>query len=129
MALTDKQEAFCRFVVETQNQSEAYRRAFDTSKMKDITVVKRASELANRSDIKGRLAELRKANQQRHEITVDSLVEELEEARRVARDEGQASAMVASTMGKAKLMGLDKQLVEHSGGISYTIVTGVPDAE
>ncbi|MDG1314253.1 MAG: hypothetical protein P8P29_01855, partial [Flavobacteriaceae bacterium] len=41
-----------------------------------------------------------------HSITIDSLTDELEKARKTAQEAGQASAMVAATMGKAKLHGL-----------------------
>ena len=43
---------------------------------------------------------------ERHEVTIDGLTKELELARLKASEAGQASAMVAATMGKAKLHGL-----------------------
>lgn len=51
---------------------------------------------------------------ERHKLTVDDLLVELEEARQVARDQEkpQAAAMVAATMGKAKMLGFDKQLID-----------------
>ena len=42
----------------------------------------------------------------RHEISEDSLLEELEQARLAALENQQASAAVAATMGKAKLCGM-----------------------
>jgi hypothetical protein len=42
----------------------------------------------------------------RGEITVASLCAELDEAKGLAAERGQAAAMVAATMGKAKLTGL-----------------------
>ena len=53
----------------------------------------------------------------RHGVTVDGLLKELEEARTVALtcETPQTSAAIAATMGKAKLTGLDKQIVEMSG--------------
>lgn len=41
----------------------------------------------------------------RHEVTVDSLVEELDEARDLARRTEQPAAMTAATMGKARITG------------------------
>ena len=41
-----------------------------------------------------------------HSITIDNLTDELQNARVTACEAGQASAMVAATMGKAKLHGL-----------------------
>ena len=42
----------------------------------------------------------------RHEISEDSLLEELEQARLAALENQQAGAAVAATMGKAKLCGM-----------------------
>ena len=39
-------------------------------------------------------------------VSVDDLMTELDDARLTAKDNGQASAMVAATMSKAKLLGL-----------------------
>lgn len=46
-------------------------------------------------------------------ITIDDLMTELDDARLTAKANGQASAMVAATMSKAKLLGLDKVDSEH----------------
>lgn len=43
--MTPKMLAFCRAYVETGNQSEAYRRAYDTKNMKPNSVTKMASDL------------------------------------------------------------------------------------
>lgn len=116
MKLTAKQEAFCLAYVETNNASEAYRRAYDSSKMKPESVNESASRLLANVKITSRVAELREPIMQRHNVTVDSLVAELEEARQVAlgAETPQSSAAVAATMGKAKLCGLDKQVIEAS---------------
>lgn len=105
-ALTIKQETFCQKYIETGNASEAYRQSYNAEGMKPETVNKRASELFANGAITGRLAELRGAVQQTHGVTVASLLAELEEARIVAKGREQGAAMVAATMGKAKLAGL-----------------------
>lgn len=112
-ALTIKQEAFCRKYVETGNASEAYRQAYNASGMKPETVKKRASELLGRGDIAGTVAALRGAATQVHGVTVASLIAELEEARQVGKEKGQASAMAAATLGKAKLVGLDSGVADE----------------
>lgn len=114
MKLTAKQEAFCLAYIETNNASEAYRRSYDSSKMKPESVYESASRLLADVKITARLAELREPIMQRHNVTVDSLVLELEEARQAAlsADTPQSSAAVAATMGKAKLCGLDKQVID-----------------
>lgn len=110
MALTEKQEKFCRSFIETGNASLAYKLAFNCENMQPQTINKRASELYAKGQIKGRIDELREAASKRHDITVDSLIDELEEARKVAleAETPQASAAISATMGKAKLLGLDK---------------------
>ena len=74
--------------------------------------------------------------QERHSITVDSLTDELENARKTAQEAGQASAMVAATMVKAKLHGLltDKAQIsspEESMRPTTIVLVGepVPDYE
>lgn len=117
--LTEKQEAFCRAFVETGNASEAYRRSYDAKNMGQNTIAVKASEMLNKDNISVRLQQLREVHQKRHNVTVDSLVAELEEIKNVAlsAETPQSSAAVAAVLGKAKLMGLDKQLVQLSGGL------------
>lgn len=115
MALTPKQENFCLAYLETGNASEAYRRAYDAGGMSAATVNKRASELLDNGEIAGRLEELREPIMQRHAITVDDLLRELEEARQLALETEAPAPAVSATMGKAKLLGMDKQVLEHTG--------------
>lgn len=112
--LTIKQENFCLAYIETGNATEAYRRAYDASKMKDAVINVKASELLANGKITVRLEELRKPILERHNITVDDLLAELEQARKAALDATtpQASAATAATMGKAKLLGYLTDKVE-----------------
>ncbi|WP_431626192.1 terminase small subunit [Enterobacter asburiae] len=115
--LTPKQEAFCQAYIETGNASEAYRTAYAADKMKPETVNRNAKSLLDNNKIATRVAELQGEIKRRHNVTVDSLIAELEEARQAAltAETPQSSAAVAATMGKAKLTGLDKQIVEIAG--------------
>lgn len=117
MTLTIKQEAFCQAYIETGNASQAYRTAYAADKMKTDSINRKAKELIDNGKIAARVAELQGEIKERHNVTVDSLIAELEEARRAAlsAETPQSSAAVAATMGKAKLTGLDKQIIEHSG--------------
>ena len=109
--LTPKQEKFCQVYIETGNASEAYRQAYNTEKMKPESVNSKGYQLLQQVQITARLDELRAEHKKRHEITVDTLVAELEEARKMAFETEKAAAAVQATMGKAKLLGLvvDKQ--------------------
>ena len=54
--------------------------------------------------------------QKKHEVTIESLIEELEQARILAMNEKKnSSAAVTAIMGKAKLLGLDVQKHELTG--------------
>lgn len=106
--LTPKQERFCQLYVETSNQSKAYRGAYDTSRMNDSSVHRKAHEVMHNVKVTARINELMAEHAERHRMTVDDLLAELEEAREFARGVGQSGTLVTATMGKAKLLGLDK---------------------
>jgi phage terminase small subunit len=117
MALTPKQEAFALAYVETGNASEAYRRAYNAGNMKPETVNRRAKESLKHGPIAARIKELQAATFERHEITVDDILRELEEARTMAAtlERPQVSAMVAASMGKAKILGFEVNRTEVTG--------------
>lgn len=125
MALTQQQENFAVAYVETGTASEAYRRAYPKSlKWTVESVCNKASEALRHVGISARINELRAIAAKRHAVTVDSLVGELEEARQAAlqAETPQASAAVSATLGKAKLCGLDKQVLEHTGNVTFTAI-------
>ncbi len=109
--LTPKQEAACRAYIETGSKSAAYRHAYSTENMKEETVWRRAVELFDNGKVAARLEALQAEHRRVHDVTIESLTKELEEARTLAIANGQASAAVQASMGIAKLHGL---LVERS---------------
>ena len=110
--LTPKQENFCQKYIELGNASEAYRQSYDCSRMKSETINRKAKVEYDKGKIRARISELQEEHQERHNVTVDSLVAELEEARTAALtcETPQSSAAVAATLGKAKLLGIGKQI-------------------
>lgn len=134
MALTPKQEGFCLSYRETGNASEAYRRNYNCENMKPESINRLAFALLQNINITSRLAELGAVTAKRHAVTVDSLIAELEEARLAAlsAETAQSAAAVGATMGKAKLLGMDKQVIDHQSSdgsmtpkrTSYKIVNG-----
>lgn len=84
---------------------------------------KAASNLWTNVDIKERVTELQSKAVKKAEITVDSLAQELEEARAIALAEKQSSAAVSATMGKAKLFGLGVENRRMSGTIQIVNIT------
>jgi len=107
--MTPKQEAFAHAYVETGNASEAYRRAYQASNMSNDAIKVEACRLLASPNVALTVEKLKEDATQRHRLTVDDLLRELEEARVAASEQErpQASAMVAATMGKAKLLGLE----------------------
>ena len=57
--LTAKQEEFAKRIAEGMNQSDAYRSAYNTSRMTDKSVWEKASELAKDVKVTARVRELR----------------------------------------------------------------------
>lgn len=123
--VTEQQEKFCRVFVETGNASEAYRQAYNAKNMGANTIAVKASNLLDKDNITVRLQQLREVHQKRHAITVDTLLEKLNRVYDAAMDTGtndsprpaQAAAATGAVMAQAKLLGLDKQLIELSGEI------------
>jgi len=126
--LTPKQEKFCQLYIELGNASEAYRQSYDAEDMNQNTVNRNAKALLDNNKITTRLDEIRKEHAKRHNITVDTLLLELEEARKLAlnleiQERPQVSAAVSATLGKAKILGLDKVVLEHTGANGGPIET------
>lgn len=115
VSLTPKQEAFAQAYIETGNASEAYRRAYNASNFNDNALAVQASKMLKHPKVALRIAELKAELQKRHEVTVDTLVAELEEARSLALKIEAPAPAVAATMGKGKLLGLIVDRAEHTG--------------
>jgi hypothetical protein len=69
--------------------------------------------LKTSAEIFRRVQELQAQVAKRKRITVESVVDELEDARLMAEEERQAAAMTAASMGKAKISGLLVDKVEQ----------------
>lgn len=126
--LTPKREKFAQAYVELDCGASAYREAFSTKNMSDKSVWEHASRLLKDVKVGARVEELKAEHRKRHNVTVDSLLAELEEARTVAMtsERPQSAAAVSATMGKARILGLDKQVLEHKNQ-SVTVVVNRPD--
>jgi len=116
MPLTGKQSNFARFYVETGNASEAYRRAYNAGKMKPESVWRKASEVLSNGKVAARVMELQAKAQERTLVTVESITQELDQARSLAMNEGQPSAAVTAISTKARLHGLFEKDNNQRGG-------------
>ena len=117
MSLTIKQEKFCMVYVETGNASEAYRQAYNAENMSNEAIGVEASRMLDHPIVTLKIKELKSGHTKRHELTIDDLVKQLEEARQVALalENPQCSAAISATMGTAKLLGLVVDKNETTG--------------
>jgi hypothetical protein len=82
-----------------------------------------ASRLSANVNIQSRVANLQERGAIKAEIAIGDILAELEEARTLAKAEGQSAAMVAATMGKAKLLGLGAPNRNQFSGLSNLPLT------
>lgn len=74
MKLSVKQENFCNYYIECGNASEAYRRAYSCSNMKDESINVKAVELLNNGKIKVRVKELQEELKKKSDITKEEVL-------------------------------------------------------
>ena len=105
--LTAKQEALCQAYIECGgNQSEAYRRAYNAENMKPKSVWEAASALFSDIKVSTRVIELQAIHAERHNVTIDTITNELDTVKELAMAEKQPAAATSAIMGKAKIHGL-----------------------
>lgn len=77
--LTLKQDAFAMAYMETGNACEAYRRVYNSKRMKQKTIERTAFELFQNPKVTARLSELRDEAAKRNELSVDWVLQHLKE--------------------------------------------------
>lgn len=112
--LTPKQEKFCIVYLETGNASEAYRQSYNAENMSQNALNREASVMLDNPKIAQRVEQLRAPIIKKAQLTVEDLLRELEEARQLAIQTEAPAPAVSATMGKAKLLGLGKQVIDHT---------------
>lgn len=124
LKLTFRQEKFAQGIVEGKTVMAAYTAAGFEGK---ITT---ARELMQKENVQARIKELQDRQVQRHDVTVDSLILELESARKSARKWRQSGTMVQATLAKAKLLGmLETKLRVEGTLVANAELTGLADDE
>lgn len=100
-----RHERFAREFIRTNVAATAYLKAgFNPTTRNSLDAS--ASALLRRPKVKSRILELRQQMADRNRITVDSLLQDLADDRKLARTLGQPSAAIAATQLSAKLVGL-----------------------
>lgn len=74
MKLSVRQENFCNYYIECGNASEAYRRAYSCSNMKDESINVKAVELLNNGKITVRVKELQEELKKKSDITKEEVL-------------------------------------------------------
>jgi phage terminase small subunit len=97
-----RHELFAQGLVEGKTAAQAYEDAGYTSNRCN------ASRLKTNENIVRRVTQLRDEHRKRHDVTVDDLLDEYDENRKVAFELSQISAANGATIGKARLLGYDR---------------------
>lgn len=134
MALTPKQEKFCLVYIETGNASEAYRQAYNTSRMKEETVWRSAKEMLDHPKVAARIQELRAPAIEKAQVTLEQHLNDLKRLRDMAEADQKWQAAISAEVNRGKASGLytDKHEITgaDSGPIQITVVpVKVPDAD
>ena len=74
MKLSVKQGNFCNYYIECGNASEAYRRAYSCSNMKDESIHRKAIELLNNGKITARVKGLQEELKKKSDITKEEVL-------------------------------------------------------
>lgn len=104
-----RHEAFCQHIIMGDSAYEAHAAAGYERNYGN------AIRLKGNEKIERRIAELQARAAKKNDVTVASLVDELEEAREAAHSAEQFSAATQAILGKAKLAGLLRDKVEIGG--------------
>ncbi|WP_297924436.1 terminase small subunit [uncultured Agitococcus sp.] len=120
--MTPKQELFAQAYLETSNASEAYKRAYNTQANAN-TVNRKASQLLKHPEVSTHIIELQNEQRKKHHLTLDDILQELEQTRLLALKNKQCSAAISATMSKAKLLGLDKKAGTNTDPLTALIAS------
>jgi hypothetical protein len=110
--VTAQEEIFCQNIVRGNNQTDAYRAAYDTSNYKPATIHKRALEVISKGHVRGRIAELRAPVIKKVQITLEEHINRLGELSSRAAAKDQYSAAINGEMLRGKVSGLYVDKVE-----------------
>jgi len=119
--LTPKQEAFAQAYIETGNATEAYRRCYSSEGWTPNAVEVNACKLLKHAKVALRIRELaakvQKIQEEKFEITIETLTKMLLEDRDLARELGQSSAAVSALKTIAHIHGklVDRKEVGKPG--------------
>ena len=95
--LTPKERDFALAYIETGSAAKAYRQVYDHNG-NDATARRCGHAVLHRSKVVALITDLQTNHRERHKVTVDGLTWELDKARTLAMDSGNAAAAVQAIM-------------------------------
>lgn len=113
--LTVKQEAFILAYLETADEHEAYRLAYDADGMTHATLHKEAKKLMEHPQIAPRLKKIDLHIQAKGLRSIEDHISKLEELRDFAKENGQSAAAIKAEELIGKVSRLYVIQVEHGG--------------
>ena len=124
--LTPKQEAFCQAICDGMNQSDAYRHAYNASKMKPETIQNSAHQLIQNREVTARIKELRGNLQERVLITREDVLQGILDGIETGKANNKPMEIFKGYEIINKMLGYDapiKHDVKSTGGFNINIVT------
>lgn len=121
MKLTAKEEKFVQGIIAGKSQRQAYKEAYNTSRMKDKTVDEKACRMFKSDKISARYRELQEKAENKAIITKDKLLEGLVEAFEMAKGSIE-SKLVVNEFGKLKQESKLKTDLKSISGIAGQIM-------
>ncbi len=115
MSLTPKQEKFCIAYIETGNASEAYRRAYNSGKMKPETVNRNAKSMLDDNKIATRIGALQKPAVEKAQVTLEQHLNDLKRLRDLAEADQKWQAAIQAEVSRGKVSGLYTERHELTG--------------
>lgn len=111
-ALRNNERKFSDLIISGEKNIDAHKEAYPKSKATNKTRIEEACKIRKKPHIAEYIRKGQEKTADMAQLTAADLIKELEEARQLGKTEMQPSAMVCATMGKAKLLGLDKVVIE-----------------
>ncbi len=120
---TSKQQAFVDAILQGNNQSDAYRLAYDTDNMLPETITRNAAELIQNNNVATMIDERQQRLSRRKEWDLDKIVAEAETNLHLGRELQQVSAANTALAFIGEATGLVSKTVkvEHSGSVEHTL--------
>lgn len=115
MKLTLKQDNFCLAYIETGDASEAYRRAYDASRMNKESVNRKAHDLMINGKVTARIAELRRPVVEAVQITLAAHLNDLKRLRDDALAAEKYGPAIQAEIARGKASGLYIDRIEAGG--------------